>query len=103
MAFSGAAFEKFSVTAKADSGDSSTQRTVSIKDRLGVGGGGGGGGSGATVSFGGSHTTEPRSMADRLGGGGVGPPPRGGNRYSAHDDRSVPYNDYDRSDRGSYR
>lgn len=93
MSFSGAAFEKnFSVTAK-DGGDS-TQRTVNIKDRLGVAGGGGG----PSVSFGASPTNEPRLISDRLGGGGA---PRGGNRFSNHDDRTMPYNDYDRADRGS--
>ena len=98
MSFSGVAFEKnFSVTAR--DGGESTSRSVSIKDRLGpAGGGGGAGGSGPSVSFVASPTNAPRLMSDR-----VGVAPRGGGRYSNHDDRTMPYNDYDRSDRGSYR
>ena len=103
MSFSGAAFEKnFSVTAK-PAGDSSMQRTVSIKDRLG-------GGSGSSVTFASTPPETRPSVLDRLGGGGGGGggggPPRGGQRFSDHDDRTarMPYNDYDRpGGGGSYR
>ena len=89
MSFSGAAFEKnFTVTAR-PAAEASTQRTVSIKDRLGPTGGG----------FSAGAVNEPRTIGVRGGGA-----PRGGPRYSDHDDRArMPYNDYDRPDRGAYR